>query len=237
METISLTMAKSPSNTPDKGKKGIAAPGEKRQSDLKLISVALSVFGISLLLSAGMVYLTNENREDALAQLNSAKQLNSDAQQKLSRTREEEREIHEYLGPYENFQKVGIVGEERRLDWIEALQEVHKTHKLFPISYEFFPRQSVQLDSSINAANMELLASRIVIKADLLHEGDLINLLTTLRQAAHGFIGATDCALKRRNIDLVLGATLDPQIDSECTLHWLTLGERSNTPAENPPAQ
>lgn len=231
-------MAQSPPNKPDKAKKGGAsAGGEKRQSDLKLIRMALSVFAITLLLSAGLVYMGNDTLEQKRAQLNVATQQRNEARQKLYRAREEEQEIREFLAQYQEFQQLGIVGEERRLDWIEALQGAYRKYKLYPIDYDFSPQQAVPLDASINPGGIELHATRLALKADLLHEGDFINLIGSLRQSAHGFMAAKECTLTRR-ATITGSAALVARLGGECTLHWLTLGERNPALAEGvPPTQ
>ncbi|MBS4096336.1 MAG: hypothetical protein KGZ83_05795 [Sulfuricella sp.] len=215
-------MAQSPANKPDKksakkGGGGVAA--RKGTSDLKLIRLASIVFSVSLLLSVGLVYLSNDHMEKRRGELGLANQQRDESRQKLERAHTEEREIREYLALYERFMKQGIIGEEQRLNWIEALQAAYKVYKLYPVDYVISPQQTVQLDPSINASGMELHASQIVLKSDLLHEGDLINLLSSLRKSAHNFLAAKECVLERQK------ATVQAQLTSECTLYWLTMGE------------
>lgn len=222
---------------PDKGKKGGAAPaGDKRLADLKLILAALSVFTVTLLITSGLVYLSKENLEKSQLSFNIAQQQRNEARQKLAAAREDERDIHDFLTLFQAFRQHGIVGEEIRLDWVEGLQSTYRKYKLFPIKYEFSPRQTVQLDPSINLAGVELRATQLAIKAELLHEGDLINLLGGLKTEAHNFFSVKECTLTR--LGGVAEGVLSAHLDGECVVYWLTMSERSAMPAEDaPPAQ
>lgn len=221
----------------DKGRNKGAAPSGKGKisEDIHLIRNAALVFAAMLILAGGLVYFSNDFMGRKQGQLNTALQQRDDAQQKLSRAREEEQEIRKYLVLYQRLVDLKIVGDETRLEWIEALQQASQKHKLAAISYEIFPQQTVPLDAALSAGEMELRATPAKLKFDLLHEGDLFTLLSALKQAAHDFFSAQNCTIERRQLSASgEGAvkSLENRLTANCTIHWLTIGTRQMPPGE-----
>ncbi len=228
----------------DKNKgKGSSVGGKNPLSaDLQLIRNAAAIFATTLVVSGSMIYFSDDFMLQKQGQLNITIQQREEAQQKLSRAREEEQEIREYLGLYQHLEKQNIVGDEKRLDHIEALQQVYEKHKLAPITYEIFPQQTVQLDASVKTAEMELRATSAKLTLDLLHEGDLLTLLSALKQNASDFFSAQNCRIQRRQLSTAeTEHKLENRLTAECTINWLTIGARQKAPdgenAETPPPE
>ena len=50
-----------------------------------------------------------------------------------------------HVDQYEQFTENGYIGQERRLSWIEALQDVNRELKLPVLKYDIRPRQAFEL--------------------------------------------------------------------------------------------
>ena len=65
----------------------------------------------------------------------------TEVQTRLARANEEEREIKANLQQYQALAARGIVGEEKRLDWIDTITAIKNERQLFNISYNIEPQK------------------------------------------------------------------------------------------------
>jgi hypothetical protein len=72
-------------------------------------------------------------------------------------------------------------------------------------------------------ASVDVLASRVKLKARALHEGDLIGFVDGLARTAQGFYPVDRCLVRRMEAP---AETLQPRVEAECTLEWITLKEK-----------
>jgi hypothetical protein len=70
---------------------------------------------------------------------------------------------------------------------------------------------------------MDVLASRVKLRVRALHEGDVFAFLSALSQTPQGFYPVDRCLLRR--VDNAL-ETLQPHVEADCTLEWITLREK-----------
>ena len=121
----------------------------------------------------------------------------------------------------------GLIGEENRLAWIDAIRRSQEQRKLLPISYDISPQQGLQVPLPMVMGQYQLRGSRMRMQMDLLHEMDLLNLLDDLRQA--GYFAVQDCTLKRHGAagsgsgNAIATGAMAPALGAECELLWLTV--------------
>lgn len=149
----------------------------------------------------------------------------SQATEKLREAELEKIEIRDFQPKYLNLQNLGFIGEERRLAWIETINRIQEKHKLLPITYEISAQSPVHMESSIQTGGLELRASKMQLKMDLLHEGDLLNFLDELKKDA--FYTVRDCTVVRAGIRN--SEPLEPRLEADCALYWLTMGSGNAT--------
>lgn len=154
-----------------------------------------------------------------------AQQKRNGARDRLFNAETEKREIRLYQPQYAALRERGLIGQENRLDWVDAMRQIQEQRKLMPITYELEPQQPVQMDGAMELGGYRLHGSRMNLHMDLLHEGDLFVLLDDLRQRS--FYSAQECNIKRAAAGLP--TPLAPTLTADCTLNWLTL-----TPAPAP---
>lgn len=143
-------------------------------------------------------------------------------QEKLRQISSEKHDIDQYQPSYLAAVKRGFVGEENRLSFVEHVRKIQEERKLLPLSYEIFPRQSVQLDPSISIGELEFRASRILIHLPQLHEEDMLNLLEDLSKI--GTFTPKICTMATKpNVEPNL---IMPRLDGECEVYWLSMGRR-----------
>jgi hypothetical protein len=138
-------------------------------------------------------------------------------------------DIAQYQSRFLQLQEMGLIGEENRLDWVEAIRQIQSERKLLPITYDIEPQQPVTLDGQLDLGDYQLRASKMVLHMELLHEMDLLNFLDDLKK--RHFFAAQHCAVKRNAMSA--DAAQMSGLIADCTLNWVTLGP-PGTPA---PAQ
>jgi hypothetical protein len=105
--------------------------------------------------------------------------------------------VDRYHRRYDEFYRLGFVGRERRLDWIETLRETRQDLTLPRVSYAIEPQlQAIAPVESIRASeNVQIHLSRVQLEIGLVHELDLLNFIAELQRKAPGLIRVQGCDL------------------------------------------
>ena len=210
------------------GMKKAAAPARALPAwlgELHLIRRALLCFTLTMLAGLVLLSLSIAYREREAQQLDLAQRTRSAAAMLFNHVEAEKQEIRAYEPRFLALRQRGLIGEENRLAWIDAIRRSQEQRKLLPISYDISPQQGLQVPLPMVMGQYQLRGSRMRMQMDLLHEMDLLNLLDDLRQA--GYFAVQDCTLKRH---AAAGAGpggasgAAPALGAECELLWLTLG-------------
>lgn len=212
--------------------KGKSAPVQPSflKDDFPLIRKALLTLGASLLLSATLIVTSRAILLKLQESMNQAQVQRNDANNKRRQAEIDKQEIQDYQPKYLQLRERGFVGEERRLDWMEHIKSIRDSRKLLPIAYEISAQQPFQIDPSVPTGDFELRGSKMKLQMALLHELDLLNFLDDL--SGKGFYTARECTVERAGG--VLENPQSPRLTAECTLYWLTLGERTASRGEAP---
>jgi hypothetical protein len=163
-------------------------------------------------------YVQRERRENA----NAERRL-QEARTRLEGARRERDSLQESADVFRTLVERGLLQSERRLELVELVNTLHTRHKLFGLDYEVAPQRPLQLAGGRVFTAVDVLASRVKLRARALHEGDVIAFVEELTHSRQGFYPIDRCLMKR--IDP--GAdTLQPRIEAECWLEWITLKDK-----------
>jgi len=147
------------------------------------------------------------------------------AQNRLARTTDEEREIREKLVDYQKLRSRGLIGEERRADWVERIAEIKSARKLFDVKYTIEPQRPADYPGLAAAGDVEFLASQMKVVLALLHEEDLFRFIEDLRGALSSHVLVRSCTVSRLE-----GAAADrgvgPRLRADCTIDLVTIRDR-----------
>jgi hypothetical protein len=135
---------------------------------------------------------------------------------------EEEAIINAFLPRYESLETQGIVGRERRLDWIETLRESSQDLKLPSLRYAIETQTRHRPEFPVETGGFEIYASDMRLTLGLLHEEDLPRLFLELDANATGLYSVTGCDLRRSREDLSASPT-DANVAAQCTIRWFTI--------------
>ena len=142
--------------------------------------------------------------------------------QRLSHVVHEEREVRDHVELYQRLKDLRILGEEQRLEWVEALTRIRAARELPELRYQV-ERQKVLKSLPGNPA-LELRSSTMKVELALLHEGDLLGFLDDLRASGHAYYAVRQCSIAR-TADAVLAAPAAPRLRAACQIDLFTLAE------------
>jgi hypothetical protein len=193
--------------------------------DWPTIHRPLIVFSAGVLVGILVFMSALKYNEGEKTQFLTAERNFSQTQQRYNEARRDKELYRQYLDRYIRLSDKGVVGEEQRLSWIEVLQDVNKRLQLTSLQYEISPQQKAELPGLNLPPNIMVNVSKMKLSAGLLHEGDLIELLETLKLRANGFYALDSCELSTN-----LGARRPPRyqpgvpfVTMDCTLSWYTV--------------
>lgn len=200
---------------------------EMARENLLIMRIALILLALSIITGLGLHFggsLFERRQQERHAQ---AQQRLDAARQNHARTAAEQENIRRYLAPYQALLAARLIGEERRLDWIDALSRSREQRKFFAMEYDIAARRPYPLTGLAAADALTVSASRMSIRFPLLHENDLFALLDDLRARKAGLFVLDHCDIARNPQEPGKPLQLAPNLAAECALDWLTV----DTPA------
>lgn len=190
--------------------------------DWSVLRGALGLFGLSVIASAILltgsflfrdemrtVYRNNDTRFKTI----SRRYLDVD---------NEERLIRNYYPRFAALYKAGIIGHERRLDWVEALQRADADTGMPQLGYEIKSREAFTPAFSVNTGPFQIYDSTMKLRLGLLHEGDLARLLDDLNHYTSGLYSVSECSFHVRGPKIEMDLKR-ANINAECALHWFSI--------------
>ena len=181
---------------------------------------------LTLILGAIAVYVSDDMLNEAQQSKTTADQEWSDAVRKLERTKNEQEDLQGYYHQYQNLVEQNIIGEEKRLDWIESIEEIRNRLNIFSVKYKLDPQETLDMvGTDLHGSSFDLRRSNMTLGLSLLHEGQLLNFIDALSEEAKGMYLLDSCILTRN--DLIRKLKFTPNLEAECTLGWITLNEKN----------
>ncbi|MYM31117.1 hypothetical protein GTP58_22525 [Duganella sp. CY15W] len=196
-------------------------------AEFALIRTAVLALVAALTISLTGVLLSEWKKQEASEHFEQSQRTRDAAYSRYAQVDTEKRDIRNFQQRYVDLRRRGLIGDERRLEWLDAIRQTQEQLKLAPLSYEIEPQQPVQLDAPLDLGEFQLRGSRMRLHMELLHELDLFNFLQTLRD--NNFLAVQDCAIKR--LGVVAGAPGATTLGADCTLNWITLNTAPKAPA------
>ena len=188
--------------------------------------LALPVLAVIVLIGAGvwLIKITGEARTKAQAQLISAQAERRQNSDRLARIAEEEREVSEKLDVYKQLKRLNIIGEERRLEWADAVTRIRNQRELLDLTYRV-DRQKLLKSLPGKPGSVDFFASKMTVHLDLLHEEDLLRLLADLRESGNAYYSVKSCSVRRIG-QAPTGTTINPRLRANCEIDLVTVIDR-----------
>jgi len=183
-----------------------------------LAALALVGAGAALIWSAGQAL------GGAQGQLGAAQAERRQNAERLARIAEEEREVSEKHDVYKQLKRLNILGEERRLEWADAITRIRTQRELLDLSYRV-ERQKLLKSVPGKPASVDFFASTMNVQLALLHEEDLLRFLADLRDSGNAYYSVKSCAVARTG-QAATGTTITPRLRANCEIDLITVIDR-----------
>ena len=189
----------------------------------ELGKLALPLLACLALLGAGgaLVSTAGTGLRAAKADFELAQRARAQNSERLARIAEEEREVREKLAVYEQLKRLNILGEERRLEWADAITRIRARRELLDVRYRV-ERQRLLSSLPGKPANVDFYASAMKVDLALLHEEDLLRFLSDLRDAGNAYYVVRRCGLSRTG-QSGDGTSIAPRLRADCDIDLITI--------------
>lgn len=197
---------------------------------LKNLQKEIGIFLIALVVSIIMILVSQMYWETISTDKQNAKDSLSEAREKYHTALERKRLLKEFEDKYDLLMKQGIVGEEKRLDWIDVIEQTTRKEKIPYLKYKI-EQQKPLADSQIKATypGIDVFQSTMTLDMELLHEGDLYTVINNLQKNAKGLFEVSACNMRRNNVAVasILETNTDKNFSATCQLNWFTMKQQS----------
>lgn len=195
------------------------------REDLRRLAGPVAAALAFVVLGAALIWSSGSALRIAQSQLAAAQGERRQNNERLARISEEEREVKEKIDLYQRLKQLNILGEERRLEWADAIARIRKERELLDLRY-VVERQRLLASLPGKPASVDFYASTMKVELALLHEEDLLRFLGDLRQSGNAFYSIRRCALSRTGQGGT-GAVIAPRLRGECEIDLVTILDRA----------
>ena len=131
--------------------------------------------------------------------------------------------MEQYTTQFDAYKSSGLVGDERRLSWIESLEAVNRQLRLPKLGYDLLPQEDFRRPDFKPLRFVSVRSSPMRVNMELLHEGDLISLISGLEQEISNLFTVDSCRLRLKGQVGKLFDTRKPNLTGECVIRWITI--------------
>lgn len=190
--------------------------------DRAVLQGPIIVFVVSLLVSGSIIGATWYFNDKMQLKHNADKQQSQAISNQYLSVDQEELLVRQYYPQFIELYNNGIIGQERRLNWIETLRAAGESIKLPGLRYKIESQRQYTPGYPLDTGSFQVFASPMKLDLDLLHEGDLLKLLNALDRQAEGTYNLSSCKLQRAAY-INLADTGKGNITAECELMWFNI--------------
>ena len=191
---------------------------------LKSLRTAWILLLVSIAAGAGIVWGTHWYYEKEKRDSAGSERRLREARARLDTVRRERDSLQQSAEVFSTLMDRGLLQNERRLDLVELVNALRARYQLAGLDYEISPQRPLVLAGGRVFQSVDVLASRVKLRARALHEGDAIGFIDALSRTPQGFFPVDRCTLRR--IEVAAPDSLQPRVEADCTLEWVTLREK-----------
>lgn len=195
-------------------------------AEARKLGVPLVAALILLIAGAALIWWSKRALLEATAQLARTNTERSQSRERLARISEEEREVKNKMEIYQRLNQARILGEERRLEWADAIARIRTARELPDLRYRIEPQKSL-LSLPGKPAGIDFYSSALKVDVALLHEGDLLAFLGDLRESGNQYTSVQRCTMTRSGVSAAAGPSLAARLRAQCEIHLITIVDRA----------
>jgi hypothetical protein len=195
------------------------------KEELRKLALPL-LLGVALLATGGaLIWKADGSLAAAKRELGVVQAERRQSTERLARIAEEEREVKEKLEVYQHLKRLNILGEEKRLEWADAMTRIRAQRELLDLRYRV-ERQRLLASVPGNPGSVDFNASSMRVELALLHEEDLLRFLSDLRNSGNAYYAVKRCSLMRTG-QPATGTSIAPRLRGECEIDLITVLDRA----------
>lgn len=194
-------------------------------ADWQALRYPLLVLVAASLLGAALVVVTRQEFEREKHRHATQQSVLREAHERLRKSGDEKDKILRYRASYLALQQRGFVGDEQRINWVDALRAASLSLKMFGVNYQIEAQQPYGAPQAMDVGPYRVHQSLMKINLGLLHEEDLMRFLQALTEQRAGVFSLRECSLQRQSAGRVENAKVQPNLQADCTLAWLSISE------------
>lgn len=167
-----------------------------------------------------MAKITGDRADEARRLLDTQLTQMRDAQTRVQKSGSEKELIVRYLPDYQKLDAIGFVGDEQRINWLDALRNANQKGGMFGVSYDISARKPYPHAAALGAGAINVMHSVMKLRFQMLHEVDLLKLFEYLSEQNVGVFVVNSCTLRRSSATPTV--RFQPNMNAECELSWIT---------------
>jgi hypothetical protein len=197
--------------------------------DLGAMKMPMLALAIAVAASFAMVAISSNQRSQSEKQYRDQLTALQDARTRYQRSGDERETVMHYVQAYRQLEKIGFIGAEQRLNWVESLRAANTQAGMRGLDYQLTAQEPFPYVAKDNPVGDRVKHSRMRLSFGVLHEGELTRLFRALSAQQPGLFVLNSCSLDRAGRQ---GAPVPRQanLTAECELSWVTIdpkGEKS----------
>lgn len=190
--------------------------------DFTYLKKPLIFFSVALVISIGLIWFGIEFESTKLDQYEKERSNLVREHRRYSQLVEDIDLLEQYTDQYREYTSSGLIGPERRLSWIETLEQVNQEIRLPLLRYSLLPQEEFQLPGFRTPPKIKIYSTPMLIDLEMLHEADLFSVLYGISEQVSQLLTVDSCELNRPSADAVL-STKKTNMMAKCKLRWVTV--------------
>jgi hypothetical protein len=146
-----------------------------------------------------------------------------EARKRFERSGQEREQILRFMGPYQDLRSRGVIGPERRINWLDALRVSNRQAQLFGAEYQISTQQPYPFAQELNASKLGMAQSMMKLSLRLAHEGELMRFFRLLEGQNVGTFEINQCVLDRSASFADTAPKAQANLSAVCELAWITI--------------
>jgi hypothetical protein len=191
------------------------------RDDFQTLRNPLIALLVVALIGAAIVYYSERMEVTARQQLSRQQAQLKDARTRLQKSGDEREIIVRYIDRYRQMERIGYIGDEQRINWLDGLRLANRQADLFGVEYQIGAQKAYAYAADYKPGQLALNQSVMRLRFRLLHEEDLLRFFNALARQGNGLFTIDQCSLKRINSGGII--RYQPNVNAECDLSWITV--------------
>ncbi len=180
------------------------------------------LFLVVLLCALGTLYASSTHYDQQQFKARQSRAQAQSLKQRVQSAAGELSQIQRYLPPYRALKEAGVIGVERRADWVELIGTEARRIGFAKLNFKMEPAIPVSGPWVPDLQTYRPLVSHMSLDMELLHEEDLFQFFRALDEKQENRYSVASCEIKR--LPMKLDPHSDkPNLSARCLLLWYAL--------------